>query len=460
MAISRVRLRLTAWSALAFLAGLAVLDGSLVWYLGRQGDRRLTDHMRRAAVGLAGAVEREWKEVDTYRQLSSAVRDALDEWPPSSLSFVVLDSVGAPIGRRGDGTVIQALLRAEPAAVLARPRDVAVGREHPIRVLAARADSAARFTVLAGTSTGELSEDRAALLWWMLLSAPAALGIALLGGYWLSRVALRPIEGLGQAVAAIAPQDLAGELPVRQPPDEIDRLAAQFNDLLTRVRTLQRQSRRFLREAAHQIRTPLTLVLGESDLSLERPRAPAEHREALRRIRTAAQQMNRRVNDLFLLAEAEAGEGLPHLEPVELDALALEAADLLRGRAQGLGRRLELGDVDAAEVLGDAPLLREAMIELLENGCRHGTAETPVRLSVRTVDDAVLVEVENAGPPLPALPEVQADGSTGLEGRGMGLSIVQWIAEAHGGRLEASRVDGHNRITIRLPRGSDGGRQG
>src|SRR5258706_7350043 len=125
-------------------------------------------------------------------------------------------------------------------------------------------------------------------------------------------------------------------LLVHRPADELDQLATHFNALLDRLALARATNLRFLGHAAHQLRTPLTIVRGESALGLERPRVTEDYRAALRRIDLAAEQMSRPVADLFLLAEAEAGERPALTAGVELDGIAVEAVDLMRGRAAGL----------------------------------------------------------------------------------------------------------------------------
>ena len=145
------------------------------------------------------------------------------------------------------------------------------------------------------------------------------------------------MHALADRIAGLAPERLDERLPVRTPPDEIDRLAAQFNDVLTRLQQAQLRNRRFVQQAAHQIRTPLTLLLGEA--SLQRSGLPdiGELRRSLDRIWVSAHQMQRRVEELVTVAAAEAGESPVMDDDVELDALALEATELMRQRAAILG---------------------------------------------------------------------------------------------------------------------------
>ncbi len=228
-----------------------------------------------------------------------------------------------------------------------------------------------------------------------------------------------------------------------------------------------------MREAAHQIRTPLTLVLGEAALALDRAPAAgasaadasdagadageAQLRATLTRVRTAAEQMRRRVDELFLLAEARAGEVVRLEQRVELDELVLECTYLMRARAAVTGHTLAIGDAEPAIVLGHAALLQEALLELIENACRHGVSSAPITVSCRAVpgrQEAVL-EVRSDGG---AFRVAVAQDTT--RDRGMGLSIVRWVATSHHGRFEVghdapaddiSAHVGQNAVRLILP---------
>jgi len=317
------------------------------------------------------------------------------------------------------------------------------GAGHDVR-LAVHSSSPATHPAFRVLAIGgrEATEQRMQTLgWWLMTAAPLVVLLSLIGGYLLARLALRPIGALERTVARLDPADLGERLPVQEPPDELDRLARQFNDLLGRLEQAQLRNRRFVQRAAHQLKTPLTVVLGEADLSLgERDDAPT-HAQGMRRVRTAAQQMRRRVDELLLLAEAQTGEQAPLDDLVELDGLALECADLMRGRAAQTGHALSLGEVEPITVRGSARLLREALVELIENACRHAAHEPDIRVSVCAEGEAAWLAVAGGGQPVGV---ATLDAASPDENGHLGLTIVRWIARQHGGQLEYRHVGGLN----------------
>jgi signal transduction histidine kinase len=447
---SRLRLRLAGSFALAFLAGLGALNVALVIYLDRQASLRLSREARAIGADVVEAVVRESQDTPD-RPLASAAPAALREWPAGPEAIVVYDSAGTPVARFGDSalTRLAPISLAPPASIETRTLRSPEGPD--VQLLTMARSAKPRFTVSILLPRAPVRGETNALARWLAVSTPLVLLLSLIGGYHLARRSLAPIGALGEAISRIAPDALDQRVAVQHPADEIGRLGTQFNQLLERLQQAQAQNRQFLRRAAHQIRTPLTLVLGEADLSLERPRTPAEQRQALTRIRLGAEQMKRRVDELLLLAHAEAGDHPPMDEVIELDGLAFECADLMRGRAQALHRHLELGRLDALTVRGSASLLREALLELIENACRYGSESVPIRLSVFADAGAVHLVVESGGPPpAPAAPE--GARSTRVEDEhGLGLVIVRWIIGQHGGELTYRHESGVNAYGARLP---------
>jgi len=447
MPLSRLRLRLAAWFAIAFLIGITVLDTALYLYLRHQNDYRLTRHLERTSAELVEAIRIEYADTP-QRGLPGAVSEALVEWPARPESFGVYAAGGDRIGFHGDSGLLHAAPRRLLPGDWTPLRDLVGPGEHRLRAVISRSSGQPDFAVLTLGSTLTLDEENEALAAWFAFSTPIAVVLSLVGGYILSRRALRPIASLADDVATITPDQLNRRLPVHPIADELDRLAEQFNALLERLQRAQAQNRRFLQQAAHQIKTPLTLVLGEAALGLERPRTPSEHQATLQRVRTAAEQMKRRVDELFLLAQAEAGERVDLSDSVELDGLALECADLMRGRAQALGRHLELLRVEPISVRGNETLLREAVLELIENACRYGSSNRSIAISAYSTGNGACVLVASAGEPVTPAGRARSEEAGA---HGLGLEIVRWIASAHAGSMTYQRKDGVNVYGLLLP---------
>lgn len=445
MPLSRLRLRLAAAFALAFALGVAILMIALFLILRRDADRQLTRRLQESATAVADALAREYGEAPGAG-LAAAARETFRELPPSPHTFVLYDGAGIEIAAHG----APASIGAAPAEWRSGDADVIDRTEAPrsdVRLVADRSPSgqsrSRSFHVLAIGTRQPTEEHVESLGWWMTASAPLVVLLSLAGGYGLARHSLRPIGTLERAVAALDPADLMGRLPVGDPPDELDRLALRFNELLGRLEQAQLRNRLFVRRAAHQLKTPLTVVLGEADLSLHRADAMTTQAQGMRRVRAAAQQMRRRVDELLLLAEAQAGEHVPLDDLVELDGLALECADLMRGRAAQMRRSLTLGEVEAVTVRGSDRLLREALVELIENACRHGSTEPDIRISVHADGTAAWIDVSSGGPPVPEAVTL-ADSPPEDEGMHLGLTIVRWIAAQHGGELRYEHTRGVN----------------
>jgi signal transduction histidine kinase len=453
MALSRLRLRLAAGFAFAFLVALAILASVALGYLWNESTRRLDKRLDASADGVAAAVGRVLQE-SRDSSFARAANEVVREWPPGGELFAVVDEGGAMVAGVGPRDVIERMLAAwasahSPHFAVDKPGDDY--RASGLHATLPRADGAPlRFGVLAFSSLEGIDSDTHVLAETLAIGAPLILLLSLAAGYGLARRALRPVDELATAIAGILPTDLSRRLPVGDPHDEVAALAAEFNALLQKLDDAQRRNRGFIREAAHQIRTPLTLVLGEAGHELAaRSTTPDRMRGTLGRIRTAAEQMRRRVDELFLLAEAQAGEKIRLEDDVELDGLVLECTDLMRERASALGRSLAIGKAEHVVVRGSAPLLQEALVEMIENACRHGGADAPVTVSCAAAPGGASLEVTSGGEPFLMAPRPDSGAPDGL-----GLPIVEWIAVAHGGALQVTRNGSLNVVTMTLRSGS------
>jgi signal transduction histidine kinase len=449
MALSRLRLRLAAAFAFAFFVALAIVATGALGYVWTESTRRLDRHLDAAADAVAGAMGRVLRE-SSDSSLAHAAREVVREWPATGDLFAVVDESGALVAGVGPRDVIDRMLRAwtvapSPRFSVDKPGDDY--RASGLRATLPRANGLPlKFGVLAFNSIEGIDSDTHLLATSLAVGAPLIVLLSLVAGYALARRALRPVDELAIAVAGIAPTDLSQRLPAGDTHDEVAALAGEFNGLLQRLDDAQRRNRGFIREAAHQIRTPLTLVLGEAGHELEATATSADRmRGTLGRIRTAAEQMRRRVDELFLLAEAQAGEKVRLEDDVELDGLVLECTDLMRERASALGRSLAIGKAEHVVVRGSAPLLQEAVVELIENACRHGDADVPVTVSSSAAPGGASLEVTSGGEAFVLAPRQDTGAPDGL-----GLPIVEWIARAHGGELHVGRKGTLNVVTMRV----------
>lgn len=483
MSVSRLRLRLAAGFALAFAVGSGFLATGALAFLTRESTRRFDANLDGVGRGLLAALIREHDEApdSSLRFVSDEV---VAEWPANGDAFLILDNTGAVVASRDPDRMRARVMAGIPATSTTRFNIDRDGSDLRARLIDSSivtdatsplARRAVRIVVFGSTEGIEADTELLGIA--IVLAVPVILLASLLVGYLLAGRALAPVRQLSADIANIAPTDLSRRVAPQHGEGELGVLAAEFDALLVRLSNAQQRNRQFVREAAHQIRTPLTLVLGEAGLALDTapPAGVAEVdadakrlRAALTRIRTAAEQMRRRVDELFLLAEARAGEVVRLEQRVELDGLVLECTDLMRARAAMTGHTLAIGEAEPVIVLGHAALLQEALLELIENACRHGVPSAPVTVACRAVTgrQAAVLEVRSDGAALSdaitrGQPEHEHDGAHGTApDRGMGLSIVRWVASSHHGRVEvvhdapatgASSQVGQNAVRLILP---------
>jgi signal transduction histidine kinase len=313
--------------------------------------------------------------------------------------------------------------------------------------------------VQVATSLATLDDAMAVIRRVWLVGSALALVLAAAVGNILARAALRPIMAITETAQQITnTEDLSQRIPVAVPTDELGRLTETINDMLGRLDALFQMQQRLVADVSHELRTPLTTIQGNLDL-LRRGAAddPAMRVAALRAIGDETARMRRLVNDLLLLAQADAGLKLI-LQPVELDTLLLDVyrqTSVMTG-----GVTVRLGAEDQALVLGDADRLRQLLLNLVVNALKYTPAGGEVILGMRRTDGWALVTIRDTGVGIAAedLAHIfdrfyRADPSRARSGGfGLGLPIAQWIAQAHGGRIEVESELGEGSVfTVWLP---------
>lgn len=271
---------------------------------------------------------------------------------------------------------------------------------------------------------------------------------------------------LHRRIAAIEARDLSARLPVENAADEVGQLAEVVNSLLGRLEQAFAEQRQFMADASHELRTPVAVVQHESSLALARPgRTAAEYEDALQVIRDAGRRMRRLVDDLFLLARADAHDLALHREHLYLDDVVAGCLRELRTIADA--RRVRLTSQVAAEAPfdGDEALLHRLVCNLVENAIRHAGEDGRVDVALSRDRGWYRIAVSDSGPGVPddireriferfvrADPARVRDESAGHSGAGLGLPIARSLAAAHGGvvTLEATSSSG-SRFVLLLP---------
>ncbi len=289
------------------------------------------------------------------------------------------------------------------------------------------------------------------------LAVVGAFLVFALGVWWLSRQVLAPVQRVTQAAARVSSRDLSQRVPVPPSQDEMRALAVAINHMLDRLQESFETQRRFTADASHELRTPVTAIVGHANYLLRRTRPTPEQVDSLRVIQQEAARMTKLVNDLLELARADAGFSIDK-EPMNL----LEVVEGVRDELQPVVGEATIA-VNCAkplvEVEGDPGRLKQVVLNLVSNALNAGARH--VHIDLATSGKEVRLEVLDDGPGIPseAISHLfdrffRVDGarSTRGNGSGLGLAIVRWIVQQHGGTVEVSSKPGEGSVfTVTLP---------
>ncbi len=436
-----IRARLTVWYSMVLLTGLA-LFGIGIWVV--------VEHSLKAS--LDDTLSQQAKGVITVLQSAPneplEVREELNEYAkatPGGNLMEVRDSRGNQI------LASRALQLAESRRYRTLTSSTRInGQEY--RVLVA--------TPLDSTEA-TLRRLRALFLW----TIPAVLLLASLGGYWISRRALAPVDEITLAARSIGIQNLSQRLSVPATGDELQRLSETWNDMLARLESAVKRLSQFTADASHELRTPVALIRTTAELTLRRERSPDTYREALRQVVLESERTSRLVEDLLLLARADAGLPALSLERLELTPLVRDVCE--QGRVLADACQLQISTEapeDPVYVEANDPALRRLLLLLLDNAVKYTPAGGRITVSVGSDPAGATVVVRDTGIGIAdsALPHVferfyRADESRNRDagGTGLGLAIAKWIADRHHASLEAESIVGEgSTFRVRFPLGA------
>jgi len=293
----------------------------------------------------------------------------------------------------------------------------------------------------------------------IFIALPLFMGLAAACGYFMTKRNLRPLEVMARQATRITGSNLHARLDPGKAADELAMLAASFNQLLSRLDESFDSMKRFVADASHELRTPLAIIRGEADVALSQQRSAGEYRDSLAVVLEESRKVSRMIDDLLNLARADAGRVALRTQEFYFNDLLMECCRSVQGLAEAGEVTLECPPSPDLPFAADEDLLRRLIVNLLDNAIRYTPRGGRVTAEVVAEQTGVRLRVADTGIGISAeaAPRVferfyRAENGRAVGGYGLGLPIVKWIAELHGGTVEMeSRVLQGSTFTVTLP---------
>jgi len=456
-----IRLRLTLWYLLILTIVLALVAAGVYAFVGNEQRRSVDRILRERAEQFARAYIGESNEQGSDEAVIEVARD----FGRGEGDIFVYSAPGNLLARSPqrllhipDARAIPDVHRAVERAFAGTASGLTVDN---VRCIVTPIDSRGKERRYVFVSTESLGGRRNALT--VIRNAftivvPAALVIAALGGYFLAMRSLSPVAQMTEAASRIEAENLSERIALQNPNDELGRLATVLNALLERLERSFQQQRQLLADTSHELRTPVTIIRTEADVTLSRERTVEEYRLALEGIRSEATHLTGLIEAVLLLARADAQQARVARQQFSLSDVIRESVQSLRTIAQAKQIDLTCSTDGPMPMAGDPELIRRMLLNLLENGIKFTENGGRVRLDSHLAGPAYVVTVSDSGVGIPVESQqkifdrfFRVDSARGRDadrtastGAGLGLAIARWIAQAHGGdlRLVRSSQDG------------------
>jgi heavy metal sensor kinase len=447
-----VRLKLTVSYMSAMVVVLVVYAGCLLWALQRSASQSLDERLRGDFRWAAEMAEQRPDGTLTWFETTSSDDEDLpwlQVWTPGGqLLFKTAAVQRLPIVESGTlaahaDNSIEVVRRRVPIRVLSGPSHVG-GK--PVVIQVARSEAVMRQNV----------QD---LLFMLLVSLPVAVAVAGVGGYSLARRALAPVERIAERARSVTADRIGERVAADNPTDELGRLTGVINDMLERLESSFTQMRRFTSDVSHELRTPLTAIRSVGEVALRSSHTADELRGVVGSMLEESDRLAILVDRLLMLSRAELGHAKLSIEPLDLRELAEQVVAHLSVLAEEKGQALQLEPGAPVRCQGDPAVLRQALVNLVDNAIKYTPPGGHIRLRAAAGPREAVLEIADSGPGIePATAAHVFDrfyrGRSDAErasdtGVGLGLAIAKWAVEVNGGRLTVESRPGHG-STFRL----------
>jgi len=437
-----IRVRLTLWYLVVLTIVLVAFAMGVYAFVAAQERAAVDRILRERAESFGRSLANESAE----QPEDSAVLEVARDFARSDDDVIVYDAAG------------KLVFRSPEHELHGTPRiGLGVATVDGVRCIAARAGS------YVFVSAESLSGKRNALLRLrhaFLALIPVALLIAAFSGYFLASRSLAPVSRITEAASRIEADNLSERITVRNRNDELGRLAAVLNALLERLERSFQQQRQLLADTSHELRTPVTIIRSEAEVTLSRERNADEYRHALDMIRSESAHLTGLIEGVLLLARADAQRQRISMEPLQLGTVIEDSVGALQRVAAGREITLTSSKNGPMPMRGNAELLRRMLLNLLDNAIKFTDAGGRVRLDSHRIGASYVINVTDSGRGIPFEAQekifdrfFRADAERGRTadrdgagGAGLGLPIARWIARAHGGELRLLRSSAEGSI--------------
>ncbi len=456
------RLRLTAWY-LALFSALFILFGAFLYGVLSRGLERRIDEALSNEANTAASLFRD-ELVEMKGDIDKAAAEAVGDMNLHGSTVAILEgrrllASNSPIPQVALDTITApALTASEPELVLSLPAISSHGSRAVVRRINPEGPP---YLVVTLESLESIAASLAVVRRVLFLGLPFLLAIAGLGGYALTTRGLAPLGSMAKQAHRISSNNLHTRLDIGNAAGELQVLAASFNALLSRLDQSFESMRRFVADASHELRTPISVIRGEADVALSRDRTTPEYKESLAVVLDESRRLSRLVDDLLNLARADAGYVRLQLRDFYFNDLLAECCRSVQALAAAKNISLHHQCSGDVPFRGDEELLRRLVVNLLDNGIRYTPPGGRVTITLENGGPEVRIRVADTGIGIPsdAAPYVfdrfyRADParSRAAGGFGLGLAIVKWIAESHHGEVRVSSEPEHgSEFTVTLP---------
>jgi heavy metal sensor kinase len=459
----RTDFKITLWYVFTFLVSALLICGFLYLRLSHQLIKEIDQFLLDETEELRSVFYRNPAEIDFLMRFEYEVMDR--KYYP--LFFQILDKEGKPLYVSkefremgyisNEGVLTNAEKGRETREEIHSP-----GRNRTFRIISTPVYQDGKLTeiIQLGTHLRFVRKNLTHFRNNILIAFPIILILGALGGWILARRSLSPIGYIVSKAQNITSQNLSERLTQRGTGDEMDDLIKTINGMIARLESSFKRMTEFTADASHELKTPICAMRGEAEVLLSKGRPAEEYQEGLIHFIEQFEHLNRLINDLILLSKLDSSQMELKMAPLRLDLLLEDLCHLFQVLAEQKNVAFVIGSLHEAVVIGDKMRLQQLFTNLIDNAIKY-TSEGSIRVALEKNQEVAFVKIKDTGIGIPndeqknifkRFYRVDKSRSRETGGVGLGLSIAEWIANTHQGRIEVdSELDQGSTFTVYLP---------